>query len=34
VICADVLVNYKQEVNGSLKFSDSGIDNRVCSSGD
>ncbi len=34
VICADVLVNYKQEVNRSLKFSDSGIDNRVCSSGD
>jgi hypothetical protein len=30
VVCADVLVKYKQEVNGGLSFRGSGVDEEFC----
>jgi hypothetical protein len=30
VVCADVLVKYKQEVNGGLSFRGSGVDEELC----
>ena len=30
VVCADVLVKYKQEVNGGLSFKGSGVNDEFC----